>query len=161
MYYYRARDLTGKLVYGYPIIVPKLPFPSAPVTPPAKEAPKPPEPVMIAYMFSNDVETYRDDEEYEKVEIDKESIEYYIGEAGKNFVGLYEGDIITATIYPFEDFNALIIWNDSKKAYMMEYHKKSTYTGKGIFDGMQREIEYIQNANIDVIGNKTDNADLL
>lgn len=155
MKYYRAKDLNNNWVYGYPIIVPALPFPS---TPEGEEAIAP---IIKSFMFSNITESYRDLEDYPKTEIQKDTIQYYIGEAGNNSVGLFEGDIITATIYPFENFNALIIWNEEKKMYMLEYHKKKTYTGRGIFDGMQREIKFLQNANIDIIGNSIDNRDLL
>lgn len=153
---YRAKDKENNFKYGYKLIVPQQPFTSPPV------GSEPQEPTLINYIMPSDTEEYRDVEDYSTLAVEVvEPFQTNIGTAGKNKVELYEGDIITATIYPFENFNGLIVWNDSKKSYMCEYRKKPTYMGKSIFNGMQIQLEYLANANIDVIGNNIDNTDLL
>lgn len=153
---YRAKDKENNFKYGYKLILPQQPFTSSP------EGTEQQEPTLINYIMPSDTEEYRDVDDYSTLAVEvSEPFQMNIGTAGKNSVELYEGDIITATIYPFENFNGLIVWNDSKKSYMCEYHKKPTYMGKSIFDDMQIQLEYLANANIDVIGNSIDNSDLL
>lgn len=153
---YRAKGKDNKFKYGYKLTVPKKPFVSPPV------GSQPQEPTLINYIMPSDVEQYRDINDYSTLAVEvSEPFQMNIGTVGKNSVEVYEGDIITATIYPFENFNGLIVWNDSKKSYMCEYRKKPTYMGKSIFNGMQIQLDYLANANIDVIGNSIDNSELL
>lgn len=120
-------------------------------------------------MFSNVVNDYKDltdelfdDVNFPKHEILETTIHKNIGIVANNSVMLHEGDIITANIYPFEHFNAVIEWVDEYKAYMLVYKKKKQFTTiRGIFDNLKRELQYLQNANIDIIGNIVDTPDLI
>lgn len=101
-----------------------------------------------------------DDAAFPKYEVDSTTMLQHLGAYGKNAVEIYEGDIITANIYPFDNFNGIVEFNADIGAYVVRYKKKPTYTGRGIFDGNFIRLDYLAAANIDVIGNIIDDSEL-
>lgn len=163
MEYSRAKAVSGGWVYGYPIVVPELPYP--PPAPPAAEGETPPtpEPVIIGLMFPTNVESYNGVADWSEAatRININTIQRHIGTIGGNSVDVFEGDIITANRYPFENWNAVLTWDSAFNTFMLKYYKKKGYNGRNIFADMVEPIKYLITANVDVIGNTIDNGSLL
>lgn len=154
----KATDDSG-WVYGYPIIVPELPYPPEGT----EESQQSTEPVMIGLMFSIDVSKYIGvtnwTEAAERININ--TIQRHIGMIGSNSVDVYEGDIIMANRYPYENWNAVLTWDIASSTFILKYYRKKGYPGRDIFADMVEPIKYLVTANVDVIGNTVDNSDLL
>lgn len=152
---FRAKATSnGNWIYGYPLSIPTTPI-VEPTT-------------STAYIVSASAADYSiveaqvfTDTSFPKTQVDANTFNEKVGIFGKNLVTVYEGDIITTNIYPFENFNGIVEFNAEKGAFLIRYKKKPTFSGRGIFDGTFIGLEYLQNANIDIIGNVTDNPELL
>lgn len=161
MEYSRAKAADGSgWVYGYPIIVPELPYPPE-IS--AENQQASPDPVMIGLMFPTDASNYNGVTDWSEAatRIDINTIQRHIGMVGGNSVDVYEGDIITANRYPFENWNAVLTWNTAFSTFVVKYCRKKGYTGRDIFIDMVEPIKYLMTANVDVIGNTVDNGNLL
>lgn len=152
---YRAKATSGGAwVYGYPL--------SIPVTPVV-------EPVTYnSYIVSANTADYSaelaqvfTDAAFPKTAVDNSTFTELVGSHGKNAVTIYEGDIITANIYPFENYNAVIQFNSEKSRFEMRFIHVPTFTGRAIFDNNASPLEFILNANIDVVGDIFNNPELL
>lgn len=160
MEYSRAKAIGGQgFVYGYPIVVPELPYPAEP----PEEGQEVPEPVMIGLMFPTDISAYEDKTNWTDaaIRINPSTIQRHIGGIGANVVDVFEGDIIIANVYPFENWNAVLAWNNKNSTFMLKFSKKKNYAGRDIFADMVEPIKYLTTAKVDVIGNTIDNANLL
>ena len=118
---------------------------------------------MIGLMFSTDVSKYIGVTNWTEAaeQININTIQRHIGNIGGNSVDVYEGDILTANRYPFENWNAVLTWNTAFSTFMLKYYRKKGYTGRDIFADMVEPIKYLVTANVDVIGNTVDNGNLL
>ena len=163
MEYSRAKAADGHgWVYGYPILVPELPYPPEPPTG-SEEGQPPLEPAMIGLMFPMDISNYIGVNNWTDaaLSIKINTIQHHIGHIGNNSVDVFEGDILTANRYPFENWIAVLTWDNNFSTFMLKYYKKKGYSGRDIFADMVEPIKYLITANVDVIGNIIDNGDLL
>lgn len=152
---YRAKATSGGAwVYGYPISIPVTPI-ADPIT-------------YDSYIVSADTADYSaelaqafTDEAFPKTAVNNATFTELVGILGKNAVTVYEGDIITANIYPFENYNAVIQFNSEKSRFELKFVHVPTFSGRAIFDNNTRPLEFLMNANIDVIGDIFNNPELL
>lgn len=163
MEYSRAKAISGGWVYGYPVIVPELPYPPETTGETEEGASEPVEPVMIALMFPMTVDSYTGAVNWSDAatRINAATIQRHIGTIGANGVDVYEGDIITANCYPYENWISVLTWDSAFSTFMLKYYKKKGYSGRDIFGAMVEPIKYLITAKVDIIGNTVDNADLL
>lgn len=161
MEYSRAKATDGRgWVYGYPVVVPTLPYPPEA---PADDPQASPEPVMIGLMFPTDVSKYNGVRDWSEAttSVDINTIQRHIGVIGGNLADVFEGDIITANRYPFENWNAVLTWNNDFSTFVLKYYRKKGYAGRDIFADMVEPIKYLVSAKVDVIGNTVDDGNLL
>ena len=118
---------------------------------------------MIGLMFPTAVSKYNGVSDWSEAttSVDINTIQRHIGVIGGNSADVFEGDIITANRYPFENWNAVLTWNNDFSTFVLRYYRKKGYAGRDIFADMVEPIKYLITANVDVIGNIIDNGDLL
>ena len=118
---------------------------------------------MIGLMFPMDISNYIGVNNWTDaaLSIKINTIQRHIGHIGNNSVDVFEGDILTANRYPFENWIAVLTWDNNFSTFMLKYYKKKGYSGRDIFADMVEPIKYLITANVDVIGNIIDNGDLL
>lgn len=151
----------GEWVYGYFLTIPELPI----------QQPLPPEeldPATVkykSYILPEGYEPYLSStgwEDVPKTEVDTETVCQYLGALGNNECDVYEGDFITATIYPYNEFNGLVDFDNDKKMFTTTFYRKSDMSNtRAIFQLMTRDLSYLENANLAVLGNKFDNPELI
>lgn len=87
----------------------------------------------------------------------------FTGLKDKNGVEIYEGDILTSELYPFQDegrynYHGVVEWID----YLASFYVTKRLVDKdkrGISDGISEQIENV--AQLEVIGNIYENPELL
>ncbi|MDD3039742.1 YopX family protein [Bacteroides sp.] len=152
---FRAKAISGGTwVYGYPVKMPVTPV-LDPIT-------------YNSYIVSANLADYSadlaqgfDDQDFPKTAVDDSTLSQIVGILGKNAVTVYEGDIIIANIYPFENYNAVIEFNADKSRFEMRFVHKPTFQGRAIFDNNTRPLEFLMNTNIDIVGDIYSNPELL
>ena len=100
--------------------------------------------------------------------IDKETLGQYTGLHDKNGKGIYEGDIVTGSDYPFIDegkqnYIGIVVFYDDVAQFGYEY-KCIRKDRRGISNGINNEFEANENLvceDLEVIGNIYDNPGLL
>lgn len=99
------------------------------------------------------------------VEVIPESVGEYTGLKDKNGKEIYEGDIIVASTYPFQDngksnYVATVEWLFSSWQYVLHCVNRNK---RGISSGMNQPLqdEHDIQVNFEVIGNIYENTDLI
>lgn len=151
----RAKALSnGEWVYGYPIMYPVTPITGSVTN----------ECYIVSANsadYSTEVAQVFTDVDFPKTAVDADTLEELVGAIGNNGVNVYVGDIITANVYPFEQYNAIITFNTDKGLFEFSFIHVPSFEGYAIFDNNTRPIAYLANANVAVIGNIISNPELL
>lgn len=94
------------------------------------------------------------------------SIGQFTGLYDKNGKEIYEGDILRGDKYPFncdgvDNYFAEIVWADNVCGFYRITHKKPNSTVRGISSGNWEQLDEDDIKSFEVIGNITDNPELL